>query len=58
MGISGGGEKTRLNAFRLCEMEVPPNGALDMSESLHLIISHLLKCECRGLGVMISQLVG
>ena len=50
MGVMGGSEKTPLSAVRPCGMEVPSNEALDMSKSLHLIISYLLvRARCRNL---------
>ena len=45
-GVTGGGEKTPLNAVRLCGIGVPPNEALDMSGSPHLIIDYLLRIGC------------
>ena len=49
--ITDGNEKTSLNAVWLCRMEVPPNGALDLNGSLHLIIGYLLKGDHEGLRV-------
>ena len=45
-GVTGGGEETPLSAVRLCGMEVPPSGALDMSGSPHLTIGYLLRIGC------------
>ena len=45
MGVMDGGEETPLNMVKLYGMGVPPNGALDMSGSLHIIISYLLRDE-------------
>ena len=49
MGVSGGGEETRLSVVRPCRIEIPINEALDMSESLYLIIDYLLKDKQRDL---------
>ena len=47
--IDGDGE-TLLNVVRSkCKMSVPPNEALDMSGSPHLIIGYLLKSELKNL---------
>ena len=40
MGIMDGGEELLLSAIRLCKMGVSPSEALNMSESLYLIISY------------------
>ena len=45
MRIMNGDEETPLSTVRLCEMEIPPNGALDISKSSHLIIGYLLRNE-------------
>ena len=49
MGIMGGGEKILLSAFRSCRMGVPPNEALDTSESPSLTMGYLLRDEFRDL---------
>ena len=41
----GGGKETLLNAVKLCRMEIPPSGALDMNGSLQLTFRYLLKDE-------------
>ena len=46
-----GGKKTLLSTVRLCEMEVPPNEAVDMSGSLYLTIGYLLRGYCGGIGI-------
>ena len=51
--IVGGGEEIPLSAVRPCGMKVPPNLALNMSESLYLIIGYLLRDEHRRLGVIV-----
>ena len=43
MKVTSGSEETSLSVGRWWWMEVPPNEALDMSGSLHLTISYLLK---------------
>ena len=43
MKVTSGSEETLLSVSRWCWMEVPPNEALDMSESLHLTIHYLLR---------------
>ena len=58
MWITSGGEDTLLYAVRLCRMEIPPSEALDMSESVHLIISYLLRDKHGGLGLIVLWLVG
>ena len=50
MAVTDSGEETLLSVFRPCRMEIPPNGALDMNGSPHLIIGYLLKDECGGFG--------
>ena len=47
--VTGGGAKTPLRAITLCRMGVLPNGALNMSESLHLTINYLLRDEQKDL---------
>ena len=44
--VTSSSEETPLNAVRLCKMGIPPNKALDMSESPHLTIGYLLTYEC------------
>ena len=41
MKVRGGGKKTPLNTIKLYRMEVLSSETLDMSRSLHLIISYL-----------------
>ena len=53
MGVTSGGEETPLNMLRPCGMEVPPNGTLDINESLHLIIDYLQKNKCGRHGVIV-----
>ena len=45
MRITGRNEEIPLTLVRLRGMKIPPNEALDMSGSLYLIISYLLKNE-------------
>ena len=45
MGIKSCIKETPLNVIKLGWMEVPPNGTLDMNESLYLTICYLLKDE-------------
>ena len=45
MKVIGGGEDTLLSAVRPYRMDVSPNGALNMSESPHLIIGYVLNDE-------------
>ena len=49
MEIKGGGRKTILHVVRLCRMDVPSSGSLNMNESLYLIIGYLLKHEWKDL---------
>ena len=44
-GIMHGGVGTLLSAIRPCGMDIIPKKALDMYESLHLIIPYLLRGE-------------
>ena len=50
-GIMDDGEVKSLSVIRLYGMGVSANGALEINQSLHLIISYLLKGEQRELGV-------
>ena len=45
IGVMHGGGGTSLSAVRLCRMGITPRKVLDMYESLHLIISYLLRGE-------------
>ena len=56
--VMGDSRETPLNVVRLYVMEILPSGALDISRSLHLIISYLLKDKKRRLGVRIPWLDG
>ena len=56
MWIMGKGEETSLSAVRPCEMGVPPNEALDTSESPHLTIGYLLRVKCRDLEFQVGWL--
>ena len=56
IGIICSGEETPLSTVRLCEMRIPPNGALDTSGSLHLIIGYKLKIECGDLESQVGWL--
>ena len=47
--VTGGGEEMLLSMVRLCGMEVPPSTGLDISRSLPLNISFLLKDEQKDL---------
>ena len=51
-----GCEETSLSAVRLCRMGVPPNEALDMSGSPHLIIGYLLRIGCGDLEPQVGWL--
>ena len=51
MEVIDSGEKTPLSVIRPCAMGVPSSGALNMSESSHLIIGYLLKDEYKALGI-------
>ena len=55
-GVTSGGEETSLSAVTSCEMEVPPNEALDMSGSLHLTIGYLLRIGCGDLESQVGWL--
>ena len=48
VGITYCGDETPVSAIRPCEMRVRPSEVLDTSESLHLIISYLLRNEREG----------
>ena len=45
IGVMGDGGETPLSMIRSCQINVPPNGALNMNESPHLIIGYLLRGE-------------
>ena len=48
MGIMGGSEETPQSAVRSYGIRVPPNRALDMNESSHLISVYILNSEYKG----------
>ena len=54
--VTGGGEEIPLSAIRRCGMRVPPSEALDMSGSVHLTISYLLRMGCRDLESQVGWL--
>ena len=53
-----GDEETPLSIVRMCKIGVLPSRALDMSGSMYVTITYLLRGECGGLGVIVSWLVG
>ena len=45
MGVIDGDRERLLSMARSCGMGIPQNGALEISENLHLIMGYLLKDE-------------